>query len=643
MAKIIEIQNAINKLKNLTVKSANGTYNVAEQRKCKEDLINSVPKFVSDACSGRIIRDDDCLILSAPKIIIGNVDKNGHLLNTTAEIVLRGNTLKFEATGNPEGIGGSIESRAASIRQVAVDPGCDGTENVVCKNCSEIVSQAHNVNIYGSEDFGGIFIATPSTNNLGISARQDENAQQLNGKPSCGVTIHSDLGMNIEAAPSFYEISEKKEAMLQSLSKEINRLETEKLRQHDTLTALLNEVNAIFTADADFDKSDDSVRTKTYDLDTLNYRLDMIAPILNNALNTYFTTCSQLVRNSMMQQQLESIDFVKKAEDFLAKSNNSNIRMFSESVLIKSCDGDGNLCTTPTANVSIQSVRNEIISPLKGSTTIASPTITLDTCQKNFKESDKELVLEADYADGHINMFTNDLAMSAPCTQYDDGKPASKGISPSSSVSMAFANTSIEAVNAADKECKPVDANLGKAFGNVRINAQNVTIGAFDYNKEEKVMGLSENGLVAVGSKQVDIGALSQVIAEDCEAKLVQSENVGIHASGQVVSYISPEGKPYDVKTPGVILIPDSASMVHDEQHGILANDKQTVMFASEKYVMLDSKSANVNLPLNVSERLSVNGDIGISGDLSFKKLAANSPAVVDSFESCPKVSLAKK
>lgn len=95
---------------------------------------------------GNIIRDDKRIVLSAPEIVIGNVDKCGTLSGETGTVVIKGASVSLEGVGS----GGAIVSRAPLIQQKAVNPGIDGIENEVC-SISEIVSQACSITLHSSD------------------------------------------------------------------------------------------------------------------------------------------------------------------------------------------------------------------------------------------------------------------------------------------------------------------------------------------------------------------------------------------------------------------------------------------------------------------------------------------------------------
>ena len=66
---------------------------------------------------GNIIRDDKRIVLSAPEIVIGNVDKCGTLSGETGTVIVRGHHVALEGAGES----GSVVTRAPLIEQKAVN------------------------------------------------------------------------------------------------------------------------------------------------------------------------------------------------------------------------------------------------------------------------------------------------------------------------------------------------------------------------------------------------------------------------------------------------------------------------------------------------------------------------------------------
>ena len=138
-----------------------------EIQRIKQDILDNLEK-------GRYIRDDNRIIISAPEIIIGNVDKSGILWGGGSKVVIRATNIDLEGVGTGTSGIGSIVSRAPSIRQIAVDPGKDGIEQVV-KPISEIVSQAQNIVLRGEN--ADDYFPQSSLSNSGSGIHLSTNGQ----------------------------------------------------------------------------------------------------------------------------------------------------------------------------------------------------------------------------------------------------------------------------------------------------------------------------------------------------------------------------------------------------------------------------------------------------------------------------------
>ena len=123
-----------------------------EVRKCKAEIQQMRVDLVNQMKKGLYVRDDQRLVLSAPEIIIGDVDQTGNLNSGSGStVIVRGSQVGLQ------GVGGAIELRAPSIREIAEDPGIDGQEHVVSAT-SMIASQARDI-ILQSDDAEGTFSA----------------------------------------------------------------------------------------------------------------------------------------------------------------------------------------------------------------------------------------------------------------------------------------------------------------------------------------------------------------------------------------------------------------------------------------------------------------------------------------------------
>ena len=138
-----------------------------EIRTQKAEIQQIKHEIFTRLAQGQYIHDDHRIVLSAPEIIIGNVDSTGMLWSESGStITIRGNAVNLEGSG----VAGYVKSRATNIAQITVDPGTDGLEDVVHPG-SSVVSQARNI-VIQSNDCDGCFSQSP----VGIG---------------CGVKIHA--------------------------------------------------------------------------------------------------------------------------------------------------------------------------------------------------------------------------------------------------------------------------------------------------------------------------------------------------------------------------------------------------------------------------------------------------------------------
>ena len=133
-------------------------------RQLKDEIYNlKVDNF--NQSMGKLIRDDKRIVLSAPEIIIGDVNFGG-VLNPDAHssVIIKGNDVSMQGAGNL----GKIDMRAPIIEQIAENPGIDGNEHII-GDVSSLISQAANITIQSDRvQKDGAFPAVNSITEGGI-------------------------------------------------------------------------------------------------------------------------------------------------------------------------------------------------------------------------------------------------------------------------------------------------------------------------------------------------------------------------------------------------------------------------------------------------------------------------------------------
>lgn len=428
-----------------------------EIRKQKSEIQQMKAEIINRLDQGQYIRDNNRVIISAPEIIIGNVDKSGTLWNGCSQVTIRANEINLEGVGSGTTGIGTIVSRAASIQQIAVDPGSDGMESVV-KPTSEIVSQAQSITLRGetAEDFfptgaprssKGIFLSTDGQ--IGINATKpcETLKEQLENQEKSLKTIISDL------------------------TKEMNNAKSET----SSLITQLNSIAEKNTMNAD----DISTRTNFLDIDELQEEFQHVSFTLYTSMTRYFNVLSRLAEAN---RQLNSIKEQKEAagqlqSSFKEKTTDTFISLRSENISLTSTDGDGNLRTNDGAGIGLAgkeirftSYGNDGALIKDSNIYMGSQDVEINTA--NPKIADKNTDLPAE---GSVRVVSKAIQVEAVDYETKDDKTEEKSLTQEGSFTLRAEKINL---NATDTE--------GKATGTIAANAKTVEVKAMDVDKEKR-------------------------------------------------------------------------------------------------------------------------------------------------------------
>ncbi len=469
-----------------------------EIRKQKSEIQQMKAEIINRLDQGQYIRDNNRVIISAPEIIIGNVDKSGTLWNGCSQVTIRANQINLEGVGSGTTGIGTIVSRAASIQQIAVDPGSDGMESVV-KPTSEIVSQAQSITLRGetAEDFfptgaprhsKGIFLSTDGQ--IGINATKpcETLKKQLENQEKSLKTIISDL------------------------TKEMNNAKSET----SSLITQLNSIAEKNTMNAD----DISTRTNFLDIDELQEEFQHVSFTLYTSMTRYFNVLSRLAEAN---RQLNSIKEQKEAagqlqSSFKEKSTDTFISLRSESISLTSTDGDGNLRTNDGAGIglagkeiSLTSYGNDGALIKDSNIYMGSQDVEINTA--NPKIADKNTDLPAE---GSVRVVSKAIQVEAVDYETKDDKTEEKSLTQEGSFTLRAEKINL---NATDTE--------GKATGTIAANAKTVEVKTMDVDKEKRTdKGLAAGSSLLLLAEKVYAGARDKKTRS--KSVQVASDKVGL-------------------------------------------------------------------------------------------------------------------
>lgn len=537
-----------------------------EIRKQKAEIQQIKHDIFSRLAQGQYIHDDRRIVLSAPEIIIGNVDSTGMLWSENGStITIRGNGVNLEGSGE----GGYVKSRATSISQIAVDPGIDGEEDVV-RPGSSVVSQARNI-VIQSNDCDGCFSQLPTS---------------LVGS---GVSIHSDGQMAIDASRSVDVRGTAISDMLTALNSQKSTLSTEAQDRLDEVSSITDDLKAILEDMDDLTDSSVEVRTNIGDLLDLQKNYDELVPSLVPAIERCVRTISALAevnrKISCLEDEQSSLD--TESSTFTDDSTGASLALTAEQISLASVDGDGNIRTNAEAAVSIQTGKVKIETMQADGSLIADSSVSIHTGSVDISTIAPTLSegseTDGDYAtDGHFNVNSKNVSFVAVDYNIAEGEYTESSLTADSSFYVRMENMNLNAIDtdgnstgsfslvadkmemtAADKDgnqtgsidMKALDVFVsskdkdgtatgaltmtakdmsllsvdkdGKALGQVVVNGKDVHVKAMDLDDKGKDKNLAAGSNMVFAAENMYIGRTKS----DCQSKtlLVSSEKTGIY------------------------------------------------------------------------------------------------------------------
>ncbi len=476
-----------------------------EIQRIKQDILDNLEK-------GRYIRDDNRIIISAPEIIIGNVDKSGILWGGGSKVVIRATNIDLEGVGTGTSGIGSIVSRAPSIRQIAVDPGKDGIEQVV-KPISEIVSQAQNIVLRGEN--ADDYFPQSSLSNSGSGIHLSTNGQ-----------------ISIDATLPCDTLSESLEQEEKALNTQINDLNQTASQAKSTVASLVSHMNELIEKDT-LNSSEIETRTNFLDIDELHYEFQQTTSTLYNALTHYFNSLSLLAESN---RQLAAVKEQKEAakqlkSSFKEQTTDTFISLRSENISLTSTDGDGNLRTNDGAGIglagkeiSLTSYGNDGALIKDSGIYMGSQDVEINTA--NPKIADKNTDLPAE---GSVRVVSKAIQVEAVDYETKDDKTEEKSLTQEGSFTLRAEKINL---NATDTE--------GKATGTIAANAKTVEVKAMDVDKEKRT-----DKELAAGSSLLLLAEKVYAGARDKKARSksvqVASDKVGLF--GDTTVELQQDGK----------------------------------------------------------------------------------------------------
>ena len=612
----------------LTKMQACVTKDLEEIRKQKAEIQQLKDDIFTRLSEDKYIRNDKRIILSAPEIIIGNVDGNGMLYGDSGSVIIRGGNVNLEGSGN----NGKVNTKATIISQIAVDPGADGVQEAVLSN-SMIINQARNI-VIQSNDAKGVFSQVPQT--AGCT----------------GVHIHADENIDIEATKSVEVKGNAIKNLLTALEKDKIRL-TQDMSQHmKEMTSMTAEMEALLQLGDTLNAGELMTRTNVLDLDENQEKFEALVPQMHNALESYIHTVSLLAETNRRITALkaEQSDLNSAKANFKKNATNTHLTMHAERMDIGAVDGDGNIRENKEAVINVQTSVLDISTRKADGSLIDNSGVNIATQNVFITTANPKIDKKGNGEEPLVgNFLVNSKNVVFDSTDYSikKGSPDEKEQTKDSSFVVRAENLNF---SSHDKE--------GKNTGKFMVDVENMSLGSSD--KDGNTTGsfqvkAKEMGLISTDKDQNATGSLDVKVEKTNVAALDKTGK----ATGQIVlnsknvfvkSMDTDKGKDKKLAEGGnMVLVAEKmfvgrTKKANTSKQLIISSDKTGVFGATTTEIQQDNGKTIVqlsggNLSMSGSKtgifgETTVNGKTTFKADVQAPKLSADNLEAKTSFKS---------
>ena len=590
----------------------------------KTDIFNKID-------AGKYYRDDQRIVISAPEIIIGNVDYSGDLLGCKGKVIIKGSEVDLEGAGS----NGAIISRAPSIRQIAVDPGTDGLENIVSGK-SEIVQQACDI-VLQSDDAKDVFSLAPAPAGRG------------------GIRIHATNNMQIEAAVSAEQRKTEIEGTVTQLTKQISDYEKQVENQKKTVVSCFSQMQKLLDAEKKLNEENVYTgRLVSEELTDLHATMDSILPALYQATTSYIRTVACLAEANRKKKALEKEKgAIKTGDDFKKKTTGATMSIAAESISIDTTDADGNLHTNPEAGISVRTPYMGVNMLDNKATVVEGSAFSVNTENVSFTTMKPSEDGKQHPATGSVTILSKNISLASVDYETEgNGKPfKEKQLTADGKVSITAKTVEVSTANPTNIKVDDKGKVTGgeyKGEGNVIIKSKTLSVESLDYEVKDgktTMKALTQGSKIAIRSEKMDFlaadaeGKATGAINVNAKAVAVKSMDVDKEkltdsklAAGSTMTLVSEKmyvgAKSKDVKSKKLQAVSEEIGAFADKTLEIQQGDGKAV-------VQLDGGNTNVGgSKTQLYGDTTINAKTEVKGELKAPKISGDSIEAKSAFKS---------
>ena len=592
---------------------------LAEIRKCKAEIQEMKVEMLNQMKMGRYLRDDQRLVLSAPEIIIGDVDMSGNLNNGSGStVVIRGSQVGLH------GVGGEIELRAPSIREIAEDPGIDGLEHVVSAT-SVISSQARDI-ILQSDDAEGTFSA-PALPAAGG-----------------GVRIHADNHIEINATATAESREKRLDDLIKAYETRKSNLKTLTATHKESFNSLVKAIEEQLEEKEKITKDDDEVRSNYQDLGEIDDEIESLSLSLSEEVAGYAQTLSILAEvNRQIKCFKAEKNKIKKGDDFKKNSTGTSVGIAAENISLSSVDGENNYRDNEGAGVNIlanefnlQSVEQDGKLKKDGKVAIQAKTVEVTTAGSDkVQYDDKEGVLKtAEYAaEGDFIVKSKNITLESMDYEVKEKKLQEKQLTADSRIKLRSKTIEVSTEGSANVEVDDKGQMTKGNYtseGDLIVRSKTVTVESVDYDLENgklKEKALTKDSKIAIRAEKMDLsatdteGKATGSIGMNAKAVSVRSMDVEKEkrtddklAAGSTMVLVSEKmymgAKSKDIKSKKMQAMSEEIGLLADKTFEAQQDDGKAVVQLSGGNLAVGGSKSQIYGDTTINAKTEIKGDV---------------------------------
>lgn len=610
---------------------------IKEIKKSKFELQKIKLSSTAELQKGRYIRDDHRLIISAPEIVIGNVDASGNLLEGGSTVIIRGTQVNVQGAGEV----GKVEMRAPVIRQIAEDPGIDGQEHIV-GNISEVASQARNI-IIQSNDNTGTF------------------SSPLVPPPGSGVRIHADKTIEIHAAMTSESLKAHLDELIKVREKERDEYNETMRKLKLSFDKLEKDIEEKIEKRKKLLDSNDGVRANYPQIREISTEIEALSMSITEqafALSCVMSLLSETKRQIDCYKEEKSK--IVEGDDFKKKSTGAKINLTGEIINLLSADGENNLRDNADSGISMTANKMKLLSieadgKLKkdGKVIVQTKNFEVTTAGMTDAQADENgVTTKATYtAEGNITLTAKNVNVGGTDYEITDKKLKEKGLTADSKIKLRAKTIEVSTEGSANIE-NDDKGDIKKATmtaeGDIIVKSKTFTLESIDTNIEDgkpKEKTLTKDSKVSIRAEKMDLSAT------DTEGKATGSVNINAKAVAVKSMNVDKEKRTDDKLAEGgtMTIISDKmyvgatskdvkskkVQIVSEEIGGFA--DKTLEIQQGEAKAVLQLDGGNVSLGGSKNEVFgptTIDGSADIKGEVKAPKAAIDAVEAKSAFKS---------